>query len=309
MRVDGRKYCTEVHVKRILPEIAEYDGKVELKGWSLDSGSIYKSSAVGIVSNLFKDGIDLDVAKDNKAGCVSEDDWFYENNVVYIFSSDVPEEISSGEVWSVLLADEIKRASEQVDLILGNSDITHGWLESDYDYIIIYGCASIVVGNRVRAYDIELADKLEKIYNSDEPKGLLQKLADGTIGISFYDAKQLSRGVIIAKVTDDVSTWKIESLKGIATDNDIVKLQITTGGTFEYGVTSPVFYKVMGNSEDGFMLDEVLSGTRVNGDFQDLANGIQIKMTPGVYKEGDYYHVKMSKNVKRKKNIFEFGNE
>ena len=153
----------------------------------------------------------------------------------------------------------------------------------------------------VRAYDSELANTIESVYDSEKPKGLLQQLADGTIRISFYDPKEFSRGVFILKNFDSSSTGYIESKKGIANDNDILKIEIMTGGTFTYGVAPAVTYRVMGKSDLGFMLEEILEETLINGDYQDCGNGIIIKWAVGIYTAGDYYHMKISNNVIRRK--------
>ena len=55
-------YCVEADLRGILPTIADYARKRAITGWSVESGSQYKSSSTGSISMLYRNGGELGTA-------------------------------------------------------------------------------------------------------------------------------------------------------------------------------------------------------------------------------------------------------
>ena len=56
-------YCTHREVKDVAPFIDDYDTKTSVYGWVVESGSQYKATNSGLVTQLFANGEDLGSAE------------------------------------------------------------------------------------------------------------------------------------------------------------------------------------------------------------------------------------------------------
>ena len=52
-------YCTHQELKRVFPQLDEFDTKTPIYGWIVSSGSLYVAHDSGLVTALFKDGSNL----------------------------------------------------------------------------------------------------------------------------------------------------------------------------------------------------------------------------------------------------------
>ena len=51
--------CDYQDVQFVAPRIADYDLKRQVQGWTVHSGSVYKSAGHGSADQLYRDGIEL----------------------------------------------------------------------------------------------------------------------------------------------------------------------------------------------------------------------------------------------------------
>ena len=56
-------YCTHKELKRVFPQLDEFDTKVQVFGWTTVSTNKYASHNSGLVTQLFVDGEDLGAAQ------------------------------------------------------------------------------------------------------------------------------------------------------------------------------------------------------------------------------------------------------
>lgn len=295
-------YCTEADLRSVYPDISEYDRKREIHNWILHTGSIYKSGAVGTVSMLYKDKFELGAAEVSIVACTADGEWFYDSDddAVYVYADDDPngEDYEAGTDWATLVTDVIARASELTRSIVGKQIIKHRWGTRDYDEVIVSGTAGIACGRLIRPYNEDLANSIERYYNYDGDefaKGMLQDVRDSKISLHNEITPNLSVGEIAESSIDASNTGGIEDTRGVATGNDIIEVSIVTGGTFAFGSDSTVTYQVKTKGELGLMTETTISATEINGDYQSMAYGVELRFYPGVYVANDSYYIELSK--------------
>jgi len=76
-----------------------------------------------------------------------------------------------------------------------------------------------------------------------------------------------------------------------STDYDEVRVVISTAGTFTPGTTSPVKYDVFTKNDNGLRMHKVLDAEIMNGNYQALAYGAQIRFQAGVYTLNDEWSI------------------
>ncbi len=298
-------YCVEADLRTILPNIADYDKKRVVSGWSSDSALVdrYKAGSTGTIDVLYKDGFELGTAEASLAAVTADDEWFYDSaaDAVYYFNDgDDPNGLNmeSGTDWATLVASAISKSSEITRAIVGKSIYRHRFGSRDYDEVIVSSAAAIAVGRLVRPHDEDLSNRLERYYNNDFdefPKGMLQKVRDGQISLSNEITPDLGSGVLVENALDSTTTGGIDDIRGSAVENDTLEISIVTGGTFSYGSDSTVTYQVKGKTSVGLMTATLVSATIINGDYQTLANNMQLRFVPGVYVANDSWYVKISR--------------
>ena len=295
-------YCVEADLRSILPSIADYDKKRPLLGWTEDSTDLYKLGSVGSISMLYKGSSELGTAQTTKVACDTEGEWFYDSSLdeIYYFTLTNPngEDIEAGTDWSTLVTAVISKSSEMVRAIVGKQILKHAWGTRDYDEVIVSSTAAIACGRLVRPHNEDLANRLEFYYNyeGDEfPKGILQRVRDGQISLSSEITPALGAGILEESAVDASTTGGINDIRGIATGNDTIKIIIDAGATFSYGSASAVTYSVWIKDDTGLMTYQYISGETIDGDYQDLAYGLDIRFNPGKYVTSDAWYVKVSK--------------
>jgi len=300
MGVFDVSYCTSADLRSILPTIASYDKKRLLTGWSLESGSIYQLGSTGEVSMLYRDKLELGTAQVSKVACDADGKWYYDSaaDVCYVYSTAAPKthKMEAGTDYTTLETAAIVKGSELVRSIVLKSIVPKPG--GTYDQVIVMGTAAIAVGILVRPYDIELADSLERKYNNyDEqyPLGLLQLVNEDKISLHNEIHPSLGQGVVIEQSLDDATTGGILDIKGLATDNDTVKVIIDTGGTFSYGSASTITHSTWIKDSTGLMTLQYISSDTVNGDYQEMAHGLELQFIPGVYVAEDTWYIKVSR--------------
>ncbi len=300
-------YCPngEADLRGVLPNIADYDEKRVISGWVVDSALVdrYKSGSPGTIDMLYKDNFELGAAEANLAAVTSDDKWYYDSaaDAVYYFNDgDDPNGLNmgAGTDWATLVNDSILRASRTFEAITGKYPIKHRWGTLDYDGIVTDCVAGLAVGRLVRPHKGELADRLEFVYNYDGdefPKGIMQRIRDGQISLSEEINPALGKGILVESAVDAATTGGIDDIRGRSSGNDTIEVKIINGDTFSYGSVSAVTFSVKIKDETGLMTNEVVTAEIVNGDYQTLAYGLQIRFVTGLYTDNDAWYIKVSK--------------
>ena len=69
-------YCTHQELKRVFPQLDEFDSKTPIYGWVVSSGALYVAHDCGLVTQLFADGADLGAAQASSGAVNVNDEWF-----------------------------------------------------------------------------------------------------------------------------------------------------------------------------------------------------------------------------------------
>lgn len=294
--------CTQEDMQSILPSLGEYNRNTILTTWSVHDGSVYKSPSSGRIDQLYRDGNELTSVAD-LVSVDADGKYFYDSSadVVYLQSTANPatnHTIEAGKDFTDTVNEARNRASEIVRSIVAKPIIKkvgvgyQGESGRDYDEVLIISAAAIAVALMVRPFDHETADEIEERYNNEgEPPGMLQLIRDGYIKLHHEFSADRSQGLITPVSVNASTTGSIVDISGTPSRTDILRLEITTGGTLAYGTASPVRYKVLASDDSGMQTQEIVENEILTGGYDVLGHGTRFKGSAGVYTTGDYWYV------------------
>jgi hypothetical protein len=289
-------------MQSILPSLGEYNRNTVLTTWAIYSGNVYKSASSGRVDMLYRDGNEL-TSVVNLAAVDSDGEYFYDSSkdVVYLFSSASPSTshtIESGKDFTDTVTEARNRASELVRSMVAKPIYKRkgvgyqGETTRNYDEVLILSAAAIAVALMVRPFDSELATEIEEKYNNEgDPPGILQLIRDGFIKLHHEFSADRSQGLIIPVSVNSSTTGSIVDISGSPSRTDMLRIQITTGGTLAYGTASPVRYKVLASDDSGVQTTTIVENEILTGGFDTLGMGLRFKGSQGVFTSGDYWFI------------------
>ena len=189
--------------------------------------------------------------------------------------------IESGEDFTTLVTqyrgDASRYLDSRLDPNLPKEQIKnqHG----DYDYIIIRSTALIAAAFMIRSSDPtnEVATAL-----MEEAQGNIAALNDGKAALSWQNTRDASRGVIRDLIYTDHSSGYLRPVDTRGTWNgtyDRIKVKI-----IDAGVIGTSTYSVWVKNSDKLGLhdgSQVVTAETINGDYQALASGLQIRFAGG----------------------------
>ena len=306
MSVFDPVYCVEADLRDVYPNIAKYDKKRVISGFTADSSLTgrYKCGSTGTISMLYRNGQELGTAQSQASDVTADDEWYYneDDNLLYYYYGSHPngEDIEAGYDWDTLVDDTIKRVSDQVRSIIGKPIFKHRFRDNNYDAYVVESTAGLACARLIRPHNRDLANDIERRYNYDgneidSEKGILQKLRDGDLSLTSEISPALGKGILVENSLDSSTTGGIDDIIGDAPINDTLEISIGKGGTFSYGTANTtVTYIVKGKGADGIMTNTLVSADYINGDYQTLCNGMYLRFVPGVYVADDSWYVKIS---------------
>ncbi len=268
-------YITSRDLKDVYPNIDEYDTKKPVYGWIVDSGSRYVAHDSGLVTILFQDGKDLGSAQASKAAVDSNGEWFYDSSedAVYVYNDAAnPEDLlmESGEDFSTLITRVMKDASDYVDSKLDSTLPREQFVLKDgtYDYAIRRLTSLIAAYFLVYGKDptSEIAEAL-----FEEANMHIDSLNSGKIKLSYQNTGDASKG-IVRKMSVSGSLNIVDTRGNYLGSYDRLKVVITTGGAI-----GTAKYSVFAKDENGLKNNLVYQDEVINGDFQELAGGLEIR--------------------------------
>jgi len=311
-------YCTENDVQSILPNIADYDRKRIIGNWSTYSGSTYQSGSTGSVDMLYRDGLELGAAQSSLGDLNTDGEWFYDSSadVCYLYSTNDPATshvIEGGKDYSTIMTEAINRASEMVDSIVGKPIYPkkgvgyQGQTTRDYDEVIILSTAGLTASLLVRPFDKDLADEIEGRWNNEETGlGMLQLIRRGDVKL-HHEVGEENEGLISEVSVNGSSTGSPIDVKGSPTADDLIKVQIQTGGTFTYGSASSVTYSTwVGDGSTSLKIQKVIDAETIHGGYQNIGHGVSIRFSQGVYTANDEWQVEVSNSFPETHNSIKY---
>jgi hypothetical protein len=268
-------YISSRDLKDVFPNLDEFDTKKPIYGWVIDSGTRYVAHDSGLVTQLFVDGKDLGSAQSALSNVDANNEWFYDSAtdaVYYYNSASNPDDLlmEAGEDFATLKTRVMKDASNYVDSKLDATLPREQFLLKDgtYDYLIRRLTGLVAAYFLVKGKDptSEIADAL-----FEEAQLHISDLNSGQAKLSFQNTGDASKG-IVRKISVAGSLNIVDTRGNYRGSYDRLKVIVTTGGAI--GTSK---YSVFAKDEDALKNNLVIQTEVINGDYQELAGGLQIR--------------------------------
>ena len=268
-------YISSRDLKDVFPNLDEFDTKKPVYGWVVDSGSRFVAHDSGLVTQLFVDGKDLGSAQSAKTDVDANDEWFYDSatDAVYYYNdASSPDDLlmEAGEDFATLKTRVMKDASNYVDSKLDATLPREQFLLKDgtYDYLIrrLTGLVAAFFLVKGKNPTSEVADAL-----FEEAQMHIEDLNSGRAKLSFQNTGDASKG-IVRKISVAGSLNIVDTRGNYRGSYDRLKVIVTTGG-----VIGTSKYSVYAKDEDALKNNLVIQTEVINGDYQELAGGLQIR--------------------------------
>tara|TARA_B100000902_G_C27287799_1_gene905378 strand:+ start:1056 stop:2012 length:957 start_codon:yes stop_codon:yes gene_type:complete len=271
-------YCTHKELKRVFPQLDEFDTKVQVFGWTTVSTNKYASHNSGLVTQLFADGEDLGAAQSAHTDLNVEGEWFYNSaeDVLYYYSASSPADklMEAGEEFTAMVTQFRTDASRYLDSKL-DPNLPSNQLKDksgNFDYMIIRSAALLAAVFMIRATDptSEMATAM-----MEEAEGNIDALNNGRAALSHQNTADSSKGVIRDVGTVSGTVRPVDTRGHYSGTYDLIKIKIIAGdviGTATYSVWTKDGDK-LGMNEG----NQVVTAETINGDYQALAGGLQVR--------------------------------
>ena len=302
-------YCdTNTDLQYIEPNINNYNLRRVLPGDWILSGTtdLYYLYSAGYVTQLFYNGEEMtsvtDTPNANKefnyntsTGLLS---FYLTSSSVTILNSAV---IESGRDWYDTKVEAVRKASDLVRNVLpvpiyprkgvGMASSTG----NDYPEIIVRSTAIIACSDLVRPFDKEKGDELMAMAMNPDGTGYLDMVRTGQIALSQDEGLAKHSGIIREVSINANTTGSIIDVRGKPTvDWDVIKIIISTAGTFTSGSASGVKYDTYVKDDTGLKIDKSSDAEVIDGGFQDVGHGMQVRFSPGLYTISDEWELEIS---------------
>ena len=273
-------YCTHKELKRVFPQLDEFDGKTPIYGWTTSS-SLHQAHGCGLVSTLFVNGDEV-TATENTDEPNANGEWRYieEQDAIQYYddtytSSTIQDQlIEAGEDFATVVTQFRTAASRYIDSRL-DPKLPKNQLkdkEGNFDYMIVRTTALYAAAFMVKTKDptSEMATAL-----MDEANANVQLLNEGRASLSWQNTGDASQGVLRDVSYTDGSVRPVD-FKGRAgsVDYDLIKISIS-GSTA--GAIGTAKYNVYVKDSTGLKTSQVVTEEVITGDYQTLAYGLQVR--------------------------------
>ena len=268
-------YCTHKELKRVYPQIDAFDTKTPIYGWVEVSSNKYAAHNSGTVAQLFVDGEDLGAAQSAHTDLNVEGEWFYNSSedVCYYYSTSTPlnKLMEAGEEFTAMVTQFRTDASRYLDSKL-DPNLPREQLKDksgNFDYMIIRSSALIAAAFMIRATDPtnEVATAL-----MEEAQGNIDALNGGNAALSWQTTRDASKGIVRDVTYTDGQIRPVDTRGYWNGTYDLIKVKIITGGAI-----GTATYSVWVKDSDQLKNNQVVTAKTINGDYQDLAGGLQIR--------------------------------
>ena len=302
-------YCdTNTDLQYIEPNINNYNLRRVLPGDWVASGTtdLYYLYSAGYVTQLFNNGEEMtsvtDTPNANKefnyntsTGLLS---FYLTSSSTSLLNSAV---IEAGRDWYDTKVEAVRKASDLVRNVLpvpiyprkgvGMASSTG----NDYPEIIVRSTAIIACADLVRPFDKEKGDELMAMAMNPDGTGYLDMVRKGEIALSQDEGLAKHSGIIREVSVNANTTGSIIDVRGKPTvDWDVIKIIISTAGTFTSGSASGVKYDTYVKDDTGLKIDKSSDAEVIDGGFQDVGHGMQVRFSPGLYTSNDEWELEIS---------------
>ena len=302
-------YCdTNTDLQYIVPDINNYNLRRVVPSDWVASGTtdLYYLYSAGYVTQLFYNGEEMtsvtDTPNANKefnyntsTGLLS---FFLENSSTSLLDSAV---IEAGRDWYDTKVEAVRKASDLCRNVLpvpiyprkgvGTASATG----NDYPEIIVRSTAIIACADLVRPFDKEKGDELMAMAMNPDGTGYLDMVRTGQIALSQDEGLAKHSGIIREISINASSTGSIIDVRGTpSVDWDVIKIICSTAGTFATGSASGVKFDSFVADSTGLKISKIADAVIIDGSFQDVGHGMQVRFSPGVYTINDEWELEVS---------------
>ena len=268
-------YCTHKELKRVFPQLDSFDNKKQIYGWVEVTTNKYAAHNSGIVTQLFADGEDLGPAQSAHTDLNVEGEWFYNSaeDVLYYYSATNPNDklMEAGEEFTALVTQYRTDASRYLDSMLDPNMPKEALKdkEGNFDYIIIRTTALIAANFMIKSHDpnSELANSL-----MEEALQNIENINQGKAALSWQVSRDSSQGIVRDVTYTSGKIRPVDTRGEWSGTYDLIKVKIGTGG-----VLGTATYNVYVKDGDGLKNQQVITNEVINGDYQSLAGGLEIR--------------------------------
>lgn len=267
-------YITHKELKRIFPQMDEFDQKSPIYGWVEVTSNKYAAHDSGQVTQLFVDGEDLGAAQSAHTDLNVEGEWFYNSaeDVCYYYSASTPLDklMESGEEFTAMVtqyrADASRYFDSRVDPSLPREQLKDK--SGNYDYMVIR-----TVGLIAACFMIRTKDHTSELAASfmEEVEINLSLLNEGKAALSWQNTSDASQG-LIRDIAYTGALRPVDTRGEYSGTWDLLKLEIEDAGAI-----GTATYNVWGKDSNGLKQNKIVSDRKITGDFQPLAAGLEIR--------------------------------
>ena len=268
-------YITHAELKRIFPQMDEFDQKTPIYGWTEVTSNKYAAHDSGQVTQLFADGEDLGPAQSAHTDLNVEGEWFYNSaeDVCYYYSASNPSDklMEGGEEFVGMVtqyrADASRYFDSRVDPSLPREQLKDK--SGNYDYMVIrtVGLISACFMIRTKDHNSELATSF-----MEEAENNIALLNEGKAALSWQNTADAPQGLIRDITYTSGKIRPVDTRGEWSGTWDLIKVKIGTGG-----VLGTATYNVYVKDSDGLKNNQVITNEKITGDFQPLAGSLQIR--------------------------------
>ena len=268
-------YITHKELKRIFPQLDEFDQKSPIYGWVEVTTNKYAAHDSGQVTQLFANGEDLGPAQSAHTDLNVEGEWFYNSaeDVCYYYSANTPVDklMEGGEEFVGMVtqyrADASRYFDSRVDPSLPREQLKDK--SGNYDYMVIR-----TVGLIAAAFMIKTKDHKSELAASfmEEADKNIELLNEGKAALSWQNTTDASQGIIREATTIQGALHPVDTRGEYSGSWDLIKLDIDTAGAI-----GTATYSVYVKDSDGLKSTKTVNAEKITGDYQTLAGGLQIR--------------------------------
>ena len=268
-------YCTHQELKRVFPQLDSFDGKTTVYGFTESSTNLYRANDVGLVNTVFVDGRELGAAESALLSLNAQDEWFFDStsNSLFLYTTTDPNSslIEVGEDFTTVVTQFRTDASRYLDSMLDPNMPKEAWKDrnGNYDYILIRTTALIAANFMIKSHDpnSELANAL-----MEEAMMNINNINQGKAALSWQTTRDSSQGVVRDVTYTSTGIRPIDTRGEWRGSYDLIKVIITKAGVLGVGM-----YSVYIKDDDKLKNNLVVENEVINGDYQPLAGGMQIR--------------------------------
>ena len=306
-------YCnTNTDLQFIEPNINNYNLRRVVPGDWVASGTtdLYYLYSAGYVTQLFYNGEEMTSVTDtpdankefNYATGTGLLSFFKTSSSTTILNSAV---IESGRDWLETKQESVRKASDLCRNVLpvpiyprkgvGMASASSASTSSDWPEIIVRSTAIIACADLVRPFDKDKGDEIMAMAMNPEGTGYLDMIRKGEIALSQDEGLAKHGGILREVSINASSTGSVIDVKGTpSVDWDVIKIIISTAGTFTAGSASAVKFDSYISDSTGLKTSKIADAVIIDGSFQSVGHGMAVRFSPGVYTINDESELEVS---------------